>query len=399
MADSFQDTKPTAPSQQPAYMKPATEETIREGDHPRGIGYGREDIIKDRGAQIDRVLSEGVLGKIAAIEKREAPKEVTETTAPETTEAPATAATEAKPAPVPVPVPDEWRTKYEEAQSRAASLEAELAAAKKAPAPVTPPKMLQDAYDAYATDSVSALRRFVAGSLGVEDPSDPKVDNEIKDLYTDLTAAVLGAKTDDSHQAKRDAARALLLMARENRERKAEEAKAAEKAKAEAEAGKAAEAARFIGSRMASKSAEGKSLGEEFPLLQQFSERLDGMKPEALIWEVLQRESKAGRIASTLDDDAKIRAAAKLVETHYQDLADRIGKAKPSTAQPTPPQPTRSSNDTRQETPARTLTTADASVAPAKPPAPEAIKDNKPPSFKNAKAHAEWALRRLPKGY
>lgn len=284
-----------------------------------------------------------------------------------------------------------------------AELEAERGKSKSAPAP---DKLLADAHESYVEDQLGGLRKFIASSLGITDPNDKAIDAELQDLYTDLTANRLGVTPDPAHEAKREAARARNLFARDKRQRKAEGTTSADQAEAEAEAKKAQAASEFIGSRLQEKRSDGRSLADDHPLLTGLAPLLDGMPPEKLLWQVLQRETKTGRIVLTDDDNANISAAAKLIETHYQGLVDKVAKAKPSTfsspstAPPsgtTPPAATTSASpDTRQSPAARTITSADASVAPATPPAPKPDPE-KPPKFRSDKDRRAWALRNLPK--
>lgn len=404
MADSFSDApaKQAAPSGDNFAALLAREpvaDTFSEGSSSRTQGGGRQETITDRSGD-GRKYPEGVLAKIKQIETRDsaAPSEPAGETPADVTPAadpPTESVAPAEPPPSPEIV--EYRSRAERSEAANKALLAEIETLKKnKPAPAAH-KLLAEAGDTYIEDQLGGVRKLIAASMGIEDPADKRVDAELRDLFTDLTAHNLGVTPEESHLAKREAARARQLLAREKRERKAEEATSVEKAQADAEAKKADDAATFIGNRLATER-DGKAVKDSFPLLHQFAETLDGKKPEALIWEVLQRETKTGRLQLTQDDDANIAAAAKLIESHYQDLAEKLGKARPttSTAQPQQPTTTSASKDTRPQTQARTLTTADASVAPATPPAAK-TETTQRPKFKNDKERREWALRRLPK--
>lgn len=321
----------------------------------------------------------------------------------------AAAADPAKPVvtpPAAAPAVDEHKTRADTFEAANQKLVAELEAERAKPRDAAPAhKALSEASDGYIDDQLGSFRKFVATSLGIEDPNDKRVELEIHDFYTDLTAKILGVTPDPAHEAKRESARTRQLVDRDKRARKAEDATTTEKAQAQAEADKVEKAAGFIGNRLQVKRADGRSLADDHPLLTQFAESLDGMKPEALLWKVLERETKTGRIVMTADDDANIAAAAKLVEAHYQSLADKIVKATPSKSSTAttpsgdkPPAATTSaSKETRQSPGTRNLTTADASVAPATPPATKPTTETKKPKFKSDKERREYALRHLPK--
>jgi hypothetical protein len=416
MAESFSDIaiKPKGAEPAPAYREPI-EESFREGEVNPG-GGGRQEVFSDNGKRDKRRYGESVLAKIDAIEKRERGAEVEDSAAAPSEDA--GQASEAKPAdapppndatlapsePPPPPHPDmpdietirAERDRFEQANK---ALIAELEASKKTSKAEAPAlhKMLAEALEMYVDDPIGATRRLAAAAYAIEDLSDKRLTDEIRDLYTDLTAHILGVSPEASHQAKREAARARQLLAREKRERKAAEDAAARRAQAEAETRQAEQARAFIGNRLAQSK-------DAYPYLHALAQDLDGMKPEAVVLQVIQREIQSGRIPKDADDEAKITTAAKLIETHYKSFADKFNKAipqpvsQPSTAQPSIPTTPSASKEQRQQTPARTLTTADASVAPATPPAPKTeMKPDKPPSFKNQKAHREWALRRIPK--
>lgn len=398
MPDDFVDSKGPKVATARMIGTAPIEEEFSEGSYGKPVTGGREETFSER--REVRPLSEGILSKIEEAEKRgrpvvAAPVVETVTDAPVVADAPAPAADAARPvvaAPVIAPIPDDVtalkaeRDRFEQANR---ALIAEMETVKAKPAPV-PHKMLSEASESYLEDTTLSLRKFLAASLGIEDPADKRVTDELKDLYQDLTAAELGVTTDTAHQAKRDAARAIQLLAREKRERKAEVVKPAET--------QAPDTAAFIGNRLSAQRSDGKSLADSYPLLVKFSQTLDRLPPEKLLAKVLAHETKTGRIAVTADDDAMIAAAATLVENHYQALADEFGKAKPpSTAQqPTPPTTTSASKDASQHKAARNLTTADASVAPATTPAPKIdATTEKRPKFKTDKERREWALRHI----
>lgn len=309
---------------------------------------------------------------------------------------------EAKPDEAKAEPVNEYKTQAERLEAANRNLIAELETERTKPRVTsTHNKLVEDARSEYLDDQTASIRKFIAAALHHEDPNHADVTAEMALLYGDLTSKELGVSLTESQQASRDAARARQLLARDKRERKADSEAAASKVSADAEAKKADSAATFIHNRISSKSAD-------YPLLHALAQDIDGLSPGHLLWKVMERESNSGVIdAKTMSDDQMIEAAAKLVEKHYQELAEKIGKAKPqpkesqpSTAEaPKTDAQTSTSKDQRQSHGARTLNKADASVAPATPPAKkaEATKSDAKPKFKSDKERREWALRHLPK--
>ena len=378
------------------------QETLEEGDV---VARGEGDSFSEHR---ERNIPESVLAKIDALAKKteaveDAPTGEEDPVEEQPTEEPALVAEnetteEAAKVEPEKPAPDMTATlKAERDRFEAANraLVAELEAARKAPRVADSRSPLLDAAEStYLEDPIAGLRHYIAAALGVEKVDDPKVEQELRDLYLDLSAKEIGVTPDPAHQAKREAARTRQLWDREKRQRTAEEQRKANEGQQDADTKKAEAAAAYIAPRLQSKASD-------YPLLTQLAEVFDGEKPETLLWKVLERESKTGRIALTADDDANIAAAAQLVEAHYQALVDKVGKAKPisppSTAKPeTATAVTSASKDQRQSHGARTLTTADASVAPATPPAKKpAPTKQEPPKFKSNEERKQWALRHL----
>lgn len=296
-------------------------------------------------------------------------------------DAPAEPAKAAAPTP-----PEDWktqlettaaeRTRYETANK---ALLSELEELKKQPARKAASALLEEAGSEYIDNSKGSLRKLIANAFGLDDPNHADVTAELSALANDLTSELFGVQLDTAQQASREAAKARQALARDKRERKAESDANANKATATAETSQAEQSAAFIGNRL-SQARDGKALREQFPLTMALAERVDGMSPEKLIWTVYQRESKLGRYdqARSSDDDYLITETARLIETHYQALADAVAKAKPlpSTSTATteqaglkPDAQESARKDQRQSHGARTLTQAAASVAPATQPA------------------------------
>jgi hypothetical protein len=300
---------------------------------------------------------------------------------------PAKEAEPAKDAP-PATAPDalaEATARAERVAAHNAKLLVELEAARGKPASRS---KLDDAADGYIDDHYAAVRHLIARGLGIDDPEDAAVTAELAALTSDLTSKVFGVSLDTTQQAARDAAKARQALARDKRTRKAESDAAAKGDQATAEASKAEQAATFIGNRLSTK---------DYPLLHALSADLDGLPPAQLVWKVIDHASRTGEIdPSKMPDDQLIAHAAKKIETHYQALAGKIGKASPSpsTAQPAPAaEPvaaTSASQGATQSHGGRKLTAADSSAAPATPPSAPPRSPPKP------KTRAEFLAQRFP---
>lgn len=306
-------------------------------------------------------------------------------------------------APSPADVITAERDRYAEHNRQ---LLAELDGVRKAPArgePSEREKALDEAERTYLDDPIASVRRLIGTVLGVAHDS-KDVDTELSGLYTDLTSRELNVPLEAAHKATREAIRARQMLARDKRERKAESEATVNRGTQDEESRHTEEAATFIDGRLSTKSMTGKSIADDHPLLMQFAEELDGMKPSTLLWKVIQRETKTGVLDPKMPDDQMIPAAAKLVERHYQSLAERFGKARPTltptdTAKTDPAKATANASQEQRQTPgARTITNATASVAPATSPTKKAApkQEEAPPKFKTNKERQEWALRHIP---
>lgn len=284
------------------------------------------------------------------------------------------AAPAAKPAAPAAPPVDEWKTKYDSVERANRQLLADLEAERARPRETISERhaALADAEETYVNEGAGpAFRKFLAVVLGAAHDS-KEVEAELAGAYVDLTAADLGVPLTDAQQARRDAARARLALARDKKERKASEAP---KPVADPAGGDIEKVSAFIGNRLTTKNAEGKALGDDFPLLTRFAEKLDGLSPDKLIARVLKQYSATGVIDvasyGNRDDDL-IRDVAKMIENHYTSLADEFSAAKPKmdTAPSGDKKPTdavKTSEEQRQSTAAR-ITNANAGTAPASPP-------------------------------
>lgn len=280
-------------------------------------------------------------------------------------------------------------------------LVAEFDARSKVPAkaePTTRDKLFAEGYDSYLDDSVGAVRKWLAASLGVDDPNDKSVDAELAFLYTDLTAREVGVPLEPAVDAARKAARATQLLARDKRERKAESEQQKKQPAQNAEAQADQHYSGLVRNEITAKDNKtGKSIADEFPMTMAVAESLDGMKPELLIWNVIKRETRAGNFDPTAPNDVLIRKAANLIEQHYAGIYGKFPKPPTDTANteaPKPALPAKPANkDTRQSPVARPITNAAAGVAPATPPKP-APKTEEAPKYKNDKERREAILRK-----
>lgn len=418
MADDFTDTVVTresrASGEDRVVSRAPIQETMEEGDTRSMVDVG-EDSFPDSGMG-DRVLSSELLAKIDALGKKDEPEdddtsEQAAGTAPSQERGAGTTTQSETPAAAPAPTAaakddrDERIARYEAANKRLLA-ELETERGKPAPESASVHKLAVEALAEYLDNPRDSIRKFIAAALNVEDPKHADVDEELAGHYQDLTAKELGVSLDTAVQAKRQAALTRHLVAREKRERLAQGTTTAGKAQQDAATRQADGAAEFIGNRLSVKRDEGKTLADEYPLTMAFAHRLDGMKPEMLLWKVMERESQTGRLVLTEDDDANVRTAARLIEDHYQALADDIVKARtknqpPSTAKPSDKSPAAATNarqDKRQDHGARAITATDASVAPnTTPPAKKPDATSERPKFKSNKERQDWALRHLAK--
>lgn len=255
----------------------------------------------------------------------------------------------------------------------------------------------------YLDDSITSVRKLIGIVIGAKHDS-KEVDEELSGLYTDLTSKELNVPLESIHKVTREAARTRQQLARDKRERLAE-TEASKKQETEGEdSRKTQQAAEYITKEFfSSKSSDGASFQDKYPLLMGFAEDLDGLKPEVLLWKVLERESKAGNIRPSTDEKM-LHQAAQMVETHYQGLASKFDQAKPKQTDTTKqgdskPNADTESKEQRQSNGTRTITNANASVAPATTPAKKQTENKtqeERPKFKSKKEAQDWALRHIP---
>lgn len=299
---------------------------------------------------------------------------------------------------------DEWQEKATRLERVNRELLAQNETLSKVPKAIDDPRIeaLLAADQAYVDEGpVAAVRKFISVVLSAAHDS-KDVEAELAGLYTDLTARDLGVPLETSHLAMREAARARLALARDKRERKAQSEAASQKP-ANTGSDQVDEAAiTYIDNQLTTKREGGKSFADEHPMLMAMAEHLDGVKPGKLLAKVIKQEIQVGNLDRNLPDDVLIRKAAQRIEEHYQGLWKKFPASQPKTDitksgdQKTAPAKA-ASNEQRQQTQARTINNASASVAPATSPKTKKIEPQveERPKFKSDKERREWALRHL----
>lgn len=312
------------------------------------------------------------------------------------------AANDEKAPPAPEPVP-EWHAERDELQGVAqrqrdiiARLQSDLEAAKKGSDETLSEraKRIEEAESSYVRDPVAAIRALVAAANGFE-PGSKEHEEELQNLFIDLTSAVTGATQDPAHQAKRVSDLTRREWDRTTKRREQGDKKQAETA-AQREQGNPNETAIPI------VKAAFAPIADKHPHLSALAHELDGLPVENVLWDVIEKGLKSGDFRPDEPDDVLTAKAAKLAEQHYQRRWAKIQTAapKPSTAQPgVPPAPKQA--DTPAAEPTKTverqsngrgLSNADASVAPSKTPEAE-----QPKKMTDAE-RKKWALRHFNKG-
>lgn len=315
---------------------------------------------------------------------------------------PAKAPEKAPPKAVPPDVEERLKELEGVAERQRAALEryeAQLAEARKAGEETAAQRAARlDAAEAeYLSDPVKALHRYVAGVLGVDDENHDDVKKEVADLFLDLTAHVSGATQETSHLAKRQSDRTRREWEREKRGRAAS-------GKKDAEAAAKREREQHVDGIVGQLDGVIKTSAEKYPHLTSLAPLLDGKSAGRVIWEVVERGIARGDFKADEDDEVLIAKAAKVAEQHYTKRADPIRSAlnpkKPSTAT-TPTASTKEApaaqverEKPRERKEAR-VTNADASVAPATPPAQKPAPKTIP--LQNDEQRRRHALRHLRK--
>jgi hypothetical protein len=315
-------------------------------------------------------------------------------------DAPEVAEPEAKPEPV--AAAPEWEAERTELQGVTqrqrdiiAKLESDLAEAKKGneASASTRAKRIEEAEEMYVREPTKAIRAFVASALGL-DPDSDDFKNEMLDVFVDLTTEISGATPDPAHQAKRVSA-----LTRREWDLKDKRRAAGDKT----QAGKVAPSEQSDPNRTAVTIVQEhfKPIATKYPHLTALAPELDRKTVEQVLWEVIDKGIARGDFDKNWHDDVLIAKAAELAETHYKGRHTKIQAAIPSTATPgvkpatkQPDQPAAVPSKTSQrQGNGRSLSNADASVAPAQTPPPQ-VKEG-PPVFKTDAERQRWATRHL----
>lgn len=324
-----------------------------------------------------------------------------------------TGAAAATPTPQAAPASDEHRARADRFEARNRELVAEVERMKSAPRSELDARLkaLDEAEKLYLDNPHAAVRKFLAVVRGVEkyDPEHADVSDEMSGLYKDLTARELKVELDQGEVARRESARTRMLLARDRRERDAT-SKVTAAPTDTPEAQQAAQHTAIIGNRLAMKQDDGKTVGEAYPLTMKLAERLNGMRPEALILAKIRHGVETGEFEAADPNERDPRAierhnqklieqAARAIETQYQALSDAFGQARPqqpqpsTAATPTPPD-TKATQDAGRSQVAPSITNASASVAPATPPAKQdAPKEEEQPFHRRRPGESEEKRR------
>lgn len=217
-------------------------------------------------------------------------------------------------------------------------------------------KALKELDALYTTNPLHAVRKHLARVLGVAEDSKDLVPH-LRFLESDLTQDRIGVPLTEDSERDRKAARTLVAIQREMRERKAEETKT-DPAPSNGEA----ESVAFVGNRIAAT-----KHAETYPLLTAWGEHVHGAKPAELVLRVMRHGVDIGEFDRNEPVDQLIARASQSLEANYQDLLARAPKASSqSTATPastTVPPEAPKGDPSGQRVPS--LTSATTSAAPA----------------------------------
>lgn len=230
-------------------------------------------------------------------------------------------------------------------------------------------KLIRDSEDEYLEGPAAAVRKYVAGRLGVDDLKSAEVDQELDDLIADLISARNGVALDAAHEAKRKQA---LLQRAWNQDKKRQQTTSRE---TDEQKQRTQRDEQLKGTHaIIAKHLDGAKT--DYPHLLALSQELDGTKPEEKVWDAIQKGVQLGVIDRNQSDEALFKAGAAVVEKLYRARAERLRGALPATgtAAPKPSPATKQAGAAdadvkqgraRQGHGSRTITNADASVAPA----------------------------------
>jgi hypothetical protein len=246
---------------------------------------------------------------------------------------------------------------------------------------------------------VAGLRKYLSVITGAA-PDSKEVTAELTGLYLDLTAQEVGVPLDQSQQAIRENARTRLLLARDKREKAESEKKPVESNSADDVQYEAA--TRHVDNLLGTKSQSGTSIADDYPMLMSLAQDFDGVAPGEVLARAIRQEIMTGALDPTTPDADMVRTVASKIENHYDAVAKKIEAARAKKAQKAkksdtttpsgkPKVKVEAANETRNTSQARTITTATASRAPAKP--PKVTKQKAPTTERSRndfKSDAEW---------
>lgn len=278
--------------------------------------------------------------------------------------------------------------------------EAQLAEARKAGEETAAQRAarLDAAESEYLADPIKAIHKYVATALGHDDENHDDVKKEVMDLFLDLTSHVGGVTQDPGHLAKRQSDRTRREWEREKKGRAAS-------GKKEAETAAQREREQSVEGIIGEVDKTFATAAEKYPHLTALAPLLEGKTPGRVIYELVESGIKRGEFkvddkGRPVDpDEVLIERAAKAAEAYYTKRADPLRSAlqPKSTAKPAATEKVAPAAQVEREKPRTSkearVTNADASVAPATPPAkkpaPKAI------PLQNDEARRKHALRHL----
>ncbi len=249
-------------------------------------------------------------------------------------------------------------------------------------------KRLDEAEETYVRGPVAAFKQWLAGTNGLDVDSDD-FKQELTDFYIDLTSAVTSAEADSNHQAKRSSALIRREWDRSNKKRAADERQQKEP-KPQASEERLTVATGQIAPIY-------KSIADSHPHLSAYAEELSGRSPETVVAELLLRGLETGDFDANEDMNEAVAKAAKLANEHFKRRWDALSAKAPSTAKPdagTPPAADATvDRDKPRQTKGARVTNADASVAPAAPPATKPS-EPAPRKFRDDDERKKFILRK-----
>lgn len=320
------------------------------------------------GATASRVLKEStkkLLSMQSAEPTKESPKpaDPTRTAEPDPAKQAEPAKSIEQPKPADPPKPAASDDAYAKLLDHNTRLVAELDALRRqAPSKSEREKQFDEIEGLFVDNPISGFRKVMSMVMGV--PEDSKeIDRHEQFLETELTSKRAKLELTPESEADRKAARTLVAIQREMRARKAEETKQATTPVADPAEEIATQKSSIIGNLLTATKHE-----EKYPLLMAWSEGVHGVRPERLLWGIIDNGFNTGEFDRSTPDDQLIDQASNKVETYYQGLLEKAKKPT-STAQPAATAESEGKNPDPPGPKVGTISNAQASVAPATLPA------------------------------